>query len=228
MIHNEENVITRKCCVCGEKIEIGYNNIKDAVYYDNKYYHSSCFTQSCIKKSQSKRHDVSEKWNSVLKTLNSINTKSYIRIKDILDKDSVYDFIRTNYHIKIIPSSVWEKLDKIYSGTWKGMKSGIPASHLLDMWNRKMVMLNRIYANNVKLNHTMSTDKRICYDLSVLINKYDSYLAYLEKQRILEVESKENKTENIVEESRVYLSKVKDNTKNNDEFLDLVDEIFGE
>ena len=58
--------IKRKCSCCGEDFYISNNNIEDAIYYDKKTYHSSCFINICNKRSQMKREDVSQKWTWVL------------------------------------------------------------------------------------------------------------------------------------------------------------------
>ena len=52
--------IKRKCSCCGEDFYISKDNIDDAIYYDKKTYHSSCFINICNKRSQMKREDVSQ------------------------------------------------------------------------------------------------------------------------------------------------------------------------
>lgn len=121
---------------------------------------------------------------------------------------------------------MWQKLGNIYNGTFKGMSVGIPPEHLLDMWRRKMDMLNGIASRNSTKGITMNIDQRINYDLSILINKYDSYLKWLEKQKILEAEKETEKNENIVGKSVGYISQ-KENSNNSDDISGLVDDIFG-
>ena len=57
---NNKNGVKRKCGCCGENLYINKNNIDDAIYYDKKTYHSSCFINICNKRSQMKREDVSK------------------------------------------------------------------------------------------------------------------------------------------------------------------------
>ena len=106
------------------------------------------------------------------------------------------------------------------------MSFGIPPEHLLDMWKRKIDMLNGIASRNTTKGKSMNADQRINYDLSVLVNKYDSYLKWLEKQRIIEAEKEIEKNENIVSKSIGYVSH-KTEKNNSDDISDLVDDIFG-
>ena len=180
--------VKRKCSCCGEDFYISNNNIEDAIYYDKKTYHSSCFINMCDKRSKMKRADVSQKWTWVLNNLDSIKRESYEHLRLAVVKEDVFNFIKEAYDVTIIPSTVWQKLGNIYNGTFKGMSFGIPPEHLLDMWKRKIDMLNGIASRNTTKGKSMNADQRINYDLSVLVNKYDSYLKWLEKQRIIEAE----------------------------------------
>ena len=218
--------IKRKCSCCGEDFYISKDNIDDAIYYDKKTYHSSCFINICNKRSQMKREDVSQKWTWVLNHLDSIKQESYEHLKLAVIKEDVFNFIKDAYDITIIPTTVWQKLSNIYNGTFKGMTYGIPPEHLLDMWERKIDMLNGIANRNNTKGRTMNVDQRINYDLSVLVNKYDSYLKWLEKQKILEAEKEIEKNENIVGKTIGYVTQ--ESEKNNsDDISDLVDDIFG-
>ena len=87
--------------------------------------------------------------------------------------------------------------------------------------------LTLIAAKNSANGKVMDSGQRLNYDLSVLVNKYDGYLKWLERQKILRAEQAMNKNKNTVSESIGY-----DIIKNNqsidkDDILDLVDDIFG-
>ncbi len=223
---SKQTRIQRKCGCCKDNIYIGNDNIEDAIYYDKKTYHSSCFINICNKRSKMKRKDVSQKWSWVLNNLEQIREESFKHLSLSITKECVFEFIKDAYDVTIIPTTVWQKLGDIYNGTFKGMTIGIPPEHLLDMWKRKIDMLNGIADRNVVKGIVMSPDKRINYDLSILVNKYNSYLKWLEKQKILEAEKEIEKNENIVNKSVGYIAqKVNDN--NSDDISGLVDDIFG-
>lgn len=218
--------IRRKCGCCEEYFYISHNDIDDAIYYDKKTYHSSCFINMCNKRSQMKREDVSQKWTWVLNHLDQIKKESYKHLSLAITKENVFEFIKDSYDVTIVPTTVWQKLSDIYNGTFKSMSVGIPPEHLLDMWKRKIDMLNGIADRNKTKGFVMSSDKRINYDLSILVNKYDSYLRWLEKQRIIEAEKEIEKSENIVGKSIGYTSN-KPEKNDPDDISALVDDIFG-
>lgn len=223
---SKQTQIQRKCGCCKENIYIRNDNIDDAIYYDKKTYHSSCFINICNKRSKMKNKNISQKWIGVLNDLDCIKQKSHEHLGLAVMKESIFDFIKDAYDVTIIPTTVWQKLSDIYNGTFKGMTYGIPPEHLLDMWKRKIDMLNGIADRNITKGIVMNSDKRISYDLSILVNKYDSYLKWLEKQKIIEAEKEIENNENIVGKSVGYISQ-KGNSNNSDDISGLVDDIFG-
>ena len=219
--------IRRKCGCCKEYFYISNDNIEDAIYYDKQTYHSSCFINICNKRSRMKRENISQKWTWVLNNLDQIRRESYQHLSLAITKENVFEFIKDSYDVTIVPTTVWQKLSDIYNGTFKGMSVGIPPEHLLDMWKRKINMLNGIAYRNKTKGIVMGFDKRINYDLSILINKYDSYLRWLEKQRIIEAEKAVEKSENIVGKSIGYTASNKSDRNGSDDISVLVDDIFG-
>lgn len=220
--------IKRKCGCCGENFYISKDNIDDAIYYDKKTYHSSCFISMCHKRSEMKRVDISQKWTWVLNHLDSIKNDSYSHMFYVIEKEGIFNFIKETYDISVIPTTVWQKLSNIYAGTFKGMSVGIQPSHLLDMWKRKIDMLNGIANKNETKGIHMQPDQRLNYDLSILVNKYDSYLKWLEKQKIIEAEKDVEKSQNIVSQSIGYNNQSKNvDVDDSDNISDLVDDIFG-
>ena len=224
----ENIVVKRKCACCKADISISTNNLNEVIYYDKKTYHSKCFIEMCEKRSKMKRPDVAEKWKYVLNKLDTIRSESYSHFNIAIIKEAIFMFIKEAYDISIIPTSVWKKLGNIYSGTYKGMGTGIPPEHLFDMWKQKIDMLNTLANNNIKKGRAMALDQRINYDLSVLINKYDKYLKWLEKQKVLEAETKISESQNMNSVTRAVINdKAQDvNENKDDDMTDLVDDIF--
>lgn len=218
--------ITRKCSCCDERFVIDLNNISDAIYFERKTYHLNCFTDICNKRS--KRKNTSQKWSEVLNNIENIKKDSSKHLMSSLDREGISNFIKYNYDVTIVPSKIWQKISDISSGNYFGLDGhGIPMSHLLDMWERKMDLLNSIASNNITKGKTMNTFQRISYDLSVLINKYDSYLKWLEKKRINDIENEVNKSDLLI--SKNMIAKNISNNKDcidSDDISDLVDDIF--
>ncbi len=222
--------LKRKCGCCGEYFYINKNNIDEAIYYDKKTYHSSCFIEMCKKNSQKKRKDVVAKWTRILESYSELQTESRQRFINELTKDEIFLFIQQAYDITVVPTTVWHKLGYIYNGTFKGMSRGIPPEHLLDMWKQKINSLNRLAQRNTIKGKEMSIEQRIKYDLSVLINKYNNYLKWLEKQKILEAEKQEKQNDMLVTSIGLVNSihnRIKEENTNTDNISNLVDDIFG-
>ena len=184
--------ITRKCFKCKQDIVIDENSIDDAIYFDKKTWHKDCFINAIPKKQKSTSKNVREVWKEA-DNLDSIQSDSHSYLLAYLYKETVYNFIRNKYNITVVPDNVFIRLKSIYEGTYKGMSEGIRPDILLDMWERKFNYLNKIYnkkkSEGKVFNNTIG---RVFYDLSVLVNKYDSYKEFIEKQKIMASEAVEN------------------------------------
>lgn len=220
--------LKRKCKWCGNMVRINKNNVCDFIYYDGNTYHNICFTELCESRIKNKRVDISTKWTHIYEKIENIKKESYSHFMSSLDKEDIFNFIKDSYDITIIPTQIWNKLADINNGTFKGMfGQGIPTNHLLDMWIKKMDLLNDIYSKNVVKGVTMTTQQRISYDLSVLVNKYDSYLKWLEKKRINDIENETIKSDRLVSEINIFKLTNNNSDTDSDDISDLVDDIFG-
>ena len=76
----------------------------------------------------------------------------------------------------------------------------------------------------------LTPEMLIGYDMTILVNKYNSYLNWKEKQKILAAEKEHEKTENIVSQAITHGRPVEDHkeeSKKSNDINDLLDEIFG-
>ncbi len=196
---DESTVLIRKCSICKTNLEIGLNNLDEAIYYNKTHYHSECFIEAAINKSKNSNKRVSEKWNNILKNISDIRLASEKRFETEIYKEKVFDFIRDNYGVTVVPTNLYTRLADIYSGKFKGMSKGIPPKYLLDMWKKQIRGLNKIADKNKTRGKYMDTSQRLVYDTAILINKYDSYLAWLEQKKIIEADTvcKAKKTSDI-------------------------------
>ena len=85
------------------------------------------------------------------------------------------------------------------------------------MFQKQQKNLTKIYMNNVKKGKKMTNIERFNYDLAVIVNKYDSYKQWKEKQKLLR---------NNEQEEQEYLSSRKDFTQiqNNNNMLENSDD----
>lgn len=221
--------LTRKCACCGDTLQITKHAIGEMIYCDKKTYHKDCFANLCKEKMQSKRKDTVEKYTKLFNNIDELSAETVKYFRPMINKDLVYRFIVKQYNPTNIPYYVWNKLDDIYSGTYKDMTRGIPPEHLLDMWKRQMAALDKMHNKMEHEGKYLDPIQKINYDLAVLIGKYDSYLNWIEKQRIIEVERIKNNYDTTSIRPIVDKNVVKSNeNKSGDtfDFDDLVDDIF--
>jgi hypothetical protein len=174
----------RICAECKKEMDINKDNLKDVIKFENSCYHYDCFINACKRKS--KKSNALPKWGEALDSIEEIKKDTYTFLEKEICKDDIFKFIITNYDIKVVPKSIFTKLSDIYNGTYKGLACCIPPEDLLDMWKQKMDYLIKVRARNITLGKEMEAWQQVNYDISVLINKYDSYLKWKERNRIIE------------------------------------------
>ncbi len=180
----EEN-ISRKCFRCKIPIEI----LKEKYIYEKHFYHFECFLQ---KEKNKKRDKLTE--GEVLDKIKKLQAIEEERINNILIKDKLFKWIQSNYDITVLPNRFFIKMNSIFDGSHKGLSKKIPPEDMLDMWKRKKKELDDINNYNIKKGKNIIDFGRIQYDLAILLDKYDSYLRWKEKQKILESDLNKNKT----------------------------------
>lgn len=222
--------LQRKCGCCGEVLNINKSTIGELIYYEKKTYHKDCFANLCKESSSpTSRKRNKEKWANALNNIDLISASTVEHFKPIIVRDKLYRFIMDNYCPTTIPEYIWIKFDSIFDGSYKNMGRKIPLNHLLDMWERKMDELNKMHNRMELEGKNLDPIQQINYDLAVIINKYDSYLRWLEKKRITEEEGRNtNDTKSI--RKIVDVNAIRANeTKEDDNSIDmesLVDDIF--
>lgn len=163
-------MLTRKCAVCGEKIEVSLPYSKQYVYRKPKWYHLNCFTAVTTP-----RTHVGD-WIK--------KTSDFVRSE--VSKDNICQLFYKHYNITCISSRLFKKLDQIYNGTYKGLAQPIPPHELYDILVRKMDYLD-------KNAHYKGLDgeQRANYDLAVAMNSYGSYKSWLTKIEAQQAENDE-------------------------------------
>lgn len=214
--------IFRKCAYCKDVVDLLHNSF---VYYKKRYYHFDCAVIWQLGKRNNKmsKEECVDYFSDI--------QKQYKKETDfIINKEKLYKWLQFNYNIVVIPKQFFMKMDSIYEGAYKGLSKGIPPEDILDMWQRKKKELDKIaYENSRKGKEIVGVD-RLNYDLAILLSKYDSYLKWKEKQRVLEeerlVQQKEIKEQiniNKIINQSIYKQNI-DNEKNFD-LANILDEI---
>jgi len=227
--------VTRTCSYCEcVKVDDGINlgkiliyrdSINNVILFDDKYYHKDCFLEMCNKKIEKRKL---QKWILAIENIKLYEIAAQTAIKEHFNKDDVYRWMLESYTLTVIPSQTWKKINRIYAGEIDGMSIGIPPEHLYDMWKRKINYLNKIWNNNKTKGKEMDGAQKLNYDLTVLVNQYDSYLSWLNKQKILEAEENTIHTNILQNVDLQKMSKQNNNNKNsnNENMDDLLNELF--
>lgn len=187
----------RKCTVC-EKV---FNILeKDYVFFRGGLAEVDCYRNYKISKGKTEELvdleieemlDVArkDKDERIQKDIDIARNKARAKSKELNRRknlDNLIRYLTSVYNVTYYPSFFYKKLAEINSGNHKGMTSGIPYDDLLDMFKKKQGYLDKVAFNNNKIGKVMSGLSRINYDLAILINKYDEYLSWKNKQKVIE------------------------------------------
>lgn len=230
--------IFRKCNLCKELIDIKGDKDK-LIIVNGVYYHIDCFIQSkmaqkrkwSLEKCQQYISDHADNTeNEVNQILDEINQIKEIKVNKEKEKSlrlQITDWIYKAYNVNFLPKYFFTKLDTVYKGTYKNLKTPIPVEDLFDMWKQRINDFDKIAENNRKKGKEMSGVNRINYDLAILVGKYDSYLSWKEKQKLAQADIKKT----IAEKVNINYNNIKptdnERTKENKnlDINDILDEI---
>lgn len=230
---------TRKCKICGKEFNIIKN---DYVKFRNGFCETKCFIKH--KRNKGIVEDIiqleleellkitkEEKRIRSEKELEETKKKIKAKSKEINRKENhnkLVNYFMDTYSIRVIPQYFYSKLAQINNGTFKGISKGIPYNHLYEMFKIKQSELDRIANNCKKKGNELVGISRLNYDLAVIVNKYDGYLQWKQKQEILEAEAvKQKQEEREAKVNYKYIEKVSKSRNDDDlNICDLVDDIY--
>lgn len=212
-----------KCALCGETTtDIDYYCVM--VGKQKRYVHNKCREPYKLGGLSDDKVDdiivniIKDKRKEVAKQ----RYKRNIEREDNSDRGKFVKYIQDTYDIKSLPSSEYVKFASIINGTYKGLKEGISYKDLLFMFQKQYNNLNKIYQNNIaKGKEFKSNINRFDYDLAIIINKYDSYKKWKQKQEIIEADIKVQQEKQ--NEINIDYSKIKDENRNNNDEIDICD-----
>lgn len=151
--------------------------------------------------------------------------KRYKRTKEEIECcEKLYDFIYKEYNVSTLPTKVFVVISSLYKGEYtKNTREPLQISifDLYDMWQRKMDFLNQTYEYNRTHGKDMYGANRVCYDLAILIRKYDSYKRWKAKQNAIHEQEKSY----VQQQAKIRVVKPKVQIQENDDISDIIDEI---
>lgn len=218
----------RKCNKCGKEIVIYRDNIKDVVYYDAHYFHTSCLIESAKEKLQSKRNSV-KKWQGVIDNIAQIeeDTKNMLRrqLFMIRDTDELNNYLLEHYNVTTIDSRFWQIIMDLGKGFYRKKRcKKVDIDTIYGAWVWGQAKLDEINRNN-KIGNRGPTDdtSRLMYDLTIIVSKIPNYLAHKAKQEAMAIEEKKQN-----ELPKINYNNFETKTTSNviDDISDMLDEIF--
>lgn len=239
--------VHKKCKNCGKTFSFQDKEDINMILYQKGFYCKECFDNLCKCGIEKK----SKKWKNALDNIDLYQENAKENIIEALQKkknsDSMisemrneltsyavsvfaeYDvnnLIRQNYNLQDVNTFYMRYLNPLYHGTSKKYISiQIPPEHLYEMWQKKLNYLSKLYQKNISKGMCFTEIQRVAYDLSILVNKYESFLEWKEKQRLLE-----NEKQTVEEVTTSLIQKnVKHNmsSQSNSDVSDILDDLFG-
>lgn len=210
--------VQRKCKCCKKMMQFSSESDVEnscVYYYMGSYYHKDCFDNLC----EDGIHRNSVKWRNASKNKqlyrddaknNLLNLLKQRELNDekikhgkndlndyvanVFAEHDVNEFLKANYDIPTSGSFFHRYLQPLYQGTsskYEDIK--ISAVHLLEMWNTMMPVFVKKHQKRLEQGKSFTNIQRAAYDLAILVSKYDSFLSWKNKQKVLEIDQEEMK-----------------------------------
>ena len=215
-------ILRRKCAKCKKIIEIDVDDIKDVMYFENLYYHDSCFRALVDKRSVNK--NALPKWKEILDDdFKQVEKDAYYIVNYYYGRDLLFNHLLSTYDINAVSTYMAKQFDAVIKGEYKGKSKPIEYRDLASCWIEIQPQLNKIYNNKQRFGVNMTDTQRIIYDLAIVVGEYNNWRKSKELLKIKEANRKleEQKT------ARIDYTKIKtiENSDGLGDINDLLDEI---
>lgn len=218
----------RTCAYCAESIKFDRNNIKGIVRYkDGKYYHTDCFIDKA-QKGIYKNNSRSDSWRKALEDLKYYEELAKEKIVGAKkDTDQLDAWLKEHYKLVTTPSSrFWSEIREIGNGFYR-RKRCVPVDiqTLTEAWEWAQPNLDKIAAKKEDLSQGIYGEKRLFYDLAVLVGKMPYFFASKKKQKRAASDMVNNTALDEIDMSKIATSN-KVNTRK--DISDITDDLFVE
>ena len=233
---SKKNVNSRVCAKCKSVFNIIEN---DFIKKNGKFYEIECYKNMAWTKNMTE-----EAVNEVVEILLEATINERRKIEEIAkeearkiiysknneinrgkDRDLFVEYIKEAYEIVgVLPQKFYTLVAKANNGTYKNLSVGISYAELLDMFKRKRGYLERVYNKNLANGKSFTFYQRFAYDLAIICDKYDDYLNWKQKQKVLETVALKE-----VEDSKnkIDYSKIKEQKSNDDmDISSVLDDLY--
>jgi hypothetical protein len=221
--------ILRKCTYCDGKgiksIKVGRDKF---IYYNRKYYHYDCFVEY---KNKNNEYNLSQEQIINLADEMVLKTKTIKSVIDSINRDRLVYWLYDYYNVSTFSNLFFQKLTKINNGTYSD-KLIVPIScyDLLQIFKKMKSYLDKVHSNNERNGKIISLNNRVNYDLAIILNNYDEYMKWKQKQKAENVEKvklqEEVKSKRDIQINNI--TSIQKNKNNNEEIniADILDEVF--
>lgn len=184
-----------KCEKCKREIRF----IKDDfIFWNEKYWHHVCLQLLATEKPK----------KISLDRVEELFKETRVSHRDEPVKHKLYLFLQQQYDIVILTDALIEKLNSIFSGTYKDMVEPVSPADLLEMWELQMDNLNKISYYNDNKGKIMEGGFKLSYHLAIVLSKFKNYKSW---QTQVEHDKKEIEEQN--RKPKIDFSKLRDNKK---------------
>jgi len=220
--------ILRKCKVCDKPKTKTINlEVDKFIFYQQSYYHYDCFIKFQTEKKCLTLDNAIKLTNEMV-----IKTTKSDYVNSLIDRDRLTYWIYDNYNLTVLPALFFQKTKQINDGTFS-MRINAPISYydLLQIFKKMKTYLDKVNNNNERKGKKIDVIRRIDYDLAIVINNYDEYLKWKQKQKTEDIEKTEIKNDLVLKNDiniNTITSLQRNNQKENEEIniADILDEVF--
>lgn len=195
------------------------------IFYQQSYYHYNCFIKFQTEKKCLTLDNAIKLANEMV-----IKTTKSDYVNSLIDRDRLTYWIYDNYNLTVLPALFFQKTKQINDGTFS-MRINAPISYydLLQIFKKMKTYLDKVNNNNERKGKKIDVIRRIDYDLAIVINNYDEYLKWKQKQKTEEIEKTEIKND-LVSKNDININTITSLQRNNQNeeinIADILDEVF--
>lgn len=225
--------ILRKCYVCDKPKTKTVNLETDKfIFYSGAYFHYECFIKMYIKKKK-KEIELTYEEAKIVADKMVIKTSENEIVNSLIDKDRLVYWIYDNYRVSVLSVLFFQKIKQINDGTFSArISTPIPYYDLLQMFKKMKNYLDQVNNKNERKNKKIDSARRVEYDLAIVLNNYDEYVKWKQKQKAEEINKAEIKSDIEVKKEiniNTITSLQRKNNQNEEKEIniaDILDEVF--
>lgn len=227
----EKSHYYRKCKCCKGIIKVNPEDIRDIVYFQNFYYHKSCFETTAAAKASSSRGKP-KMWKEALDHISEHETEAQKLLGHYIARDRLNDWLLANYDVIAIPKRFWNIIEELGNGVYNKKRcKPVEIDTLYGCWKWGQDKLDKIAMKNKANNKgPKSDDERLLYDLAILLQHINDFIKFKHREMAEKEEQekiiKSMKTQSKIDYTSLGKATNKDVENDIDDMDSLLDKIF--